>query len=111
MDAWFHWQIKTQRVIKGPKLRGRIIAARTQHAGYTRQFTKELRLFAVRPITDANVRAKLKADFFLQDMSVAHEVFCLSSEIEVMVEDRHILLPKADGKTRCFGLPDAEQDG
>ena len=110
MDAWFRWTIKPEKTVAGPKLSGRITAARIQHTEFVRSYERTLRLFILTPIEDAEQRALLKADYLLRDVSAVHEMYCVRNSIDLGIEADE-KLESEDGERYCFELPRDDQDG
>lgn len=103
MYGWAHWIIEVDRTIGGKKVRGRVHAARAQHTEMLRDYQKRLRLFALSPIEDAGLRKKLRADFFLLDMS--QEMFCMSQDPQVFgLPEAYLESGSGDDKEFCFDL-------
>jgi hypothetical protein len=75
IDAWIGFDISTSTTLAGPKVTGRIRAARIQHAVIT-TFNRS-KLFVLRPIEDALMRKAIKADFYLMDLSAPNDMYCL----------------------------------
>lgn len=48
-----------------------------QHTSLNHRFMRAVRLFVLEPIEDPTQRAKLRADYYLKDMSEPHQMFCL----------------------------------
>jgi hypothetical protein len=108
MHGWVRWIIDVQKTVGGARLSGRIYAARAQHALMPPYYQKSIRLFALEPISDPQIRKRLRADFYLIDMS--QEMYCMS------VNPRAYGLPEstyvqggADEKSYCIDL--AKDDG
>jgi hypothetical protein len=59
------------------------------------------------PIEDAGQRAKLRADYYLKEMSEPRQLYCLSrdpKELSLNVEETYVAAT-GDSKRYCFALP------
>ena len=108
LDVWFKWVIEAERTINGPRLAGRVVAARLQHVDVTNTFLKSLRLFVLRPIDDEKQRSLLGADYYLVDMSKPSEMYCLwlDPKTEDLSTDDVFEAGEGDLRRYCFELPD-----
>lgn len=101
MDAWFRYDLSIEKVISGPAVPSRISAARIQHADFVPSYRKSIRVFVLRPITSAEDRAVLNADYYIDDLSVTHELYCLAGTPEDLGIDMDTVAFAEDGKF-CF---------
>jgi len=78
-----------------------------QHTSLDPRFKKDVRLFVLRPIDDQAQRAKLRAEYYLEDMSEPRKMFCLSQDPKELGLDaeRTYVAGSGDAKTHCFELP------
>lgn len=63
-------------------------------------------MFVLQPIEDPDLRAKLRADYYLKDMSELRQMFCLSQDPEALslnVEDTYVA-GMGEDKSYCFEL-------
>jgi hypothetical protein len=107
LRSWWKSVVQVQKTIRGPGLTGRVTAAVMQHTSLNSQSKKAARLFVLEPIEDADMRAKLRADYYLKDMSLLHQMFCLSQdpkELELDPEDTYVA-GTDENKSYCFELP------
>lgn len=108
LDSWTRWKIVVGETLHGPRIKGAIAAARVQHGLFVPQYRKKFKVFVLEPIQDEEKRRLLGAEYYLKDMSVTHETFCLSSNSEVGIsEESKLTSPNMPGQY-CFGLPDNE---
>lgn len=84
LDGWFRYRLTIEKVLKGPAVPRSIRAVHMQHTNFIPAFRKSLRLFVLRPVEGKEARATLKADFYLDDMSPAHELYCLRGAPDVV---------------------------
>jgi hypothetical protein len=78
IDAWIGFDISTSATLAGPKIAGRIRAARIQHSK-VKSFQSS-KLFVLRPIEDALMRKAIKANFYLVDLSAPDAIYCLQGD-------------------------------
>jgi hypothetical protein len=71
------------------------------------RFKKAVRLFVLAPIEDANQRAKLRVDYYLEEMSEPRQMFCLSRDPKALgLNPEETYVPgTGDATTYCFELP------
>ncbi|MFZ7095394.1 hypothetical protein ACOPJQ_09115 [Luteimonas dalianensis] len=109
MDAWFRWRLRVDNLLSGPTLSRRITAATIQHAEYIPKYERSLRLFAVKPIESEEQRVLLGADYYLQQISPAHTMYCFKRQDP---SDLSFAVPRtykqmdSDHPDFCFDLPD-----
>jgi hypothetical protein len=110
MHGWVRWAIDVQKTVGGVRLSGRIYAARAQHTLMLPRYQRRLRLFALEPISDPQMRKRLQADFYLVDMS--HEMYCMSVDPQAygLPESTHVQ-GEADEKSYCFDLVKDDGEG
>ena len=103
MHTWFRWTIDVERTIGGKKLSGRVFTARVQHAEMLRTYQEQMRLFALQPIEDLELKKKLHADYYLLDMSPV--MYCMSQNPKAfgLAEASHVQ-GAGDEKEYCFDL-------
>jgi len=82
MDSWYRYDLSVDKVLTGPAVPSRIRAVHIQHADFVPRYRKALRAFVLRPILGAEDRVKLNADFYIDDLSPAHELYCLNGTPE-----------------------------
>jgi hypothetical protein len=79
-----------------------------QHTALNARFKKTVRLFVLEPIEDAEERAKLRADYYLEESSEPQQIFCVLQDPKTLglnVKETYVL----NGNhltTYCFRLPD-----
>ena len=107
LHSWWRSVVNVQKTIRGPALNGRIVAANMQHTSLDPGFKKDVRLFVLKPIDDQAQRAKLRAEYYLEDMSEPRKMFCLSQDPKELGLDaeRTYVAGRGDAKTHCFELP------
>lgn len=111
MDAWFRWTVTVDTTLHGPKVSGRIVAARIQHAQFVPRHQKKLRMFVLDRIEDETQRKLLRAEYYLRDMSIVHEMYCLDSETELGIDAEDKLTGPGIQDQYCFKLPEDSEDG
>ncbi len=107
MRSWWKSVVDINMTIHGPHLSGRIAAAIMQHTSLNPDFKKHVRLFVLKPIEKAEERAKLRVDYYLEEMSRASQMFCFSrdpKEVGLEVHDTYVA-GTGDSKRYCFELP------
>jgi hypothetical protein len=103
LHGWARWKIEITRTVGGAKLRGRVHAAWAQHTQMQRHYQKRIRLFALQPIADPELRKRLHSDFFLLDMS--QEMYCMSQDPLSFGLAEAQSVSDADGEREyCFDL-------
>jgi hypothetical protein len=108
MDAWYRWEVMVNRVVIGPSITGRVIAARIQHSDYNRRYFRSLRLFVLQPIEDPRKRDELGADYYLLEVSPKHHMYCIRqnpSEFGHQPESLYVRT-QTDYVRYCFELPE-----
>ena len=112
LHSWYKWVIRVDKTVSGPAVsRGRIVAARMQHTSMESPYTKRLRLFVLRPIEETEQRELLRADYYLEDMSAAQRMFCLTQdpkEVGLVVEGTY--KNAKDSREHCFELDENRND-
>lgn len=78
MDAWYRYDLSIDKVLTGPVVPSRIRAVHVQHTNFVPSYRKALRAFVLRPIVSAEDRAELNAEFYIDDLSPTHELYCLN---------------------------------
>lgn len=76
MDAWIGWNIVVDEVLSGGPIKGRIRAARVQHAQFVPGYLRRFELFVLEPIADPELRRVLNADYMLKDFAESTAFFC-----------------------------------
>ncbi len=106
LRSWWKSVVRVQRTVEGRPLSGRVTAASMQHAGLSSRFKNAVRLFVLEPIADSDQRAKLRADYYLKEMSEPREMFCLSQTLEgLTLNPEHTYVAgDGDSKRYCFEL-------
>ncbi|HEY1212743.1 MAG TPA: hypothetical protein VGE93_03830, partial [Bryobacteraceae bacterium] len=90
----------------GP-LTGRVAAAVMQHTSLSPRAKKAARLFVLAPIEEADQRAKLRVDYYLEEMSDSQSMFCLSRDPKALglnVENTYVS-GTGDARRYCFEMP------
>ena len=106
LRSWWLTVVKIEKTVHGPSLSGRVRAAATQHTGLNRYFKHSVRLFVLRPITDAAERSKLRVSYYLEAMTLPKPMYCLSknpSEYGLQIDE--LFVNGTEDKTYCFELP------
>lgn len=106
LRSWWKSVVQVQRTIRGAVLSGRVTAANMQHTTLDPRFIRAARLFVLEPIEDPAQRAKLRADYYLKDMSEPHHMFCLShdpKDLGLNAETTYVTGAGED-KSYCFEL-------
>lgn len=111
MNAWFRWTVIVDTTLHGQKISGRIVAARIQHAQFVPRYQKKLRMFVLDRIEDEAQRKILRAEYYLRDMSIVHEMYCLDSKTEFGIDAEDKLTGPGIQDQYCFELPEAKEDG
>jgi hypothetical protein len=112
MSSWFRWTIQIQRTMSGPLITGRVASAHAQHGLYVKWYLKQVRLFVLRPIEDAETRGLLKADYYLEDFSKRLAMYCLEQDPRALgIEDEALgRLVGSDESGYCFEAPESYAD-
>lgn len=76
MNAWIGWNIVVDEVLSGGPTKGRIRAARVQHAQFVPGYLRRFELFVLEPIADPELRRALDAEYILKDFAESTAVFC-----------------------------------
>jgi hypothetical protein len=106
LRSWWKSVINVQRIIHGPRLSGVVAAANMQHTSLNPRYKNSVRLFVLRPITDPAERAKLRVDYFLEEMALPAQMYCLSQDPKKYgLEVQETYVTGVDEKTYCFELP------
>lgn len=106
LRSWWKSVVQIQKTIQGKVLPDRVTTANMQHTSWDPKVRKALRLFVLEPIDDPDQRAKLRADYYLKDMSALHQMFCLSQDPKTLglnAEESYVTGAGED-KTYCFEL-------
>jgi hypothetical protein len=106
LRSWWKSVVQVQKTIQGKVLSGRVTTANMQHTSLDPRLRKAARLFVLEPIEDPDQRAKLRADYYLKDMSELHQMFCLSQDPKVLgldAEETHVA-GAGENETYCFEL-------
>jgi hypothetical protein len=106
LRSWWKSVVEVQKTISGPHLAGRVAAANLQHTSLNSRYTRKVRLFVLKPITDAAERAKLRVDYYLEEMSLPTQMYCFSQDPrELGLDVTETYVSGTDDKTYCFELP------
>ena len=108
LRSWWKSVVNVRKTVHGPYLSGRVAAAVMQHTSMTPRYKRSLRLFVLKPIEDPAQRAKLRVDYYLDDVSEAYQMFCLRQdpkESGLKVEETYVA-GTDDSKSYCFELPE-----
>jgi hypothetical protein len=106
LRSWWKSIIRVKKTVRGPLLSGSISTAVMQHTSLNPRYRKSVRLFVLRPITDPAERAKLRVQFYLEEMAVPAEMYCFNQdpkEYGLNVEQTYVA--GDDDKVYCFELP------
>jgi hypothetical protein len=110
MNTWWKSVVNVQKTIVGSNVSGKVAAAVMQHTWLDAGYKKRVRLFVLRPIDDPNERAKLRVDYYLEDMSMPHQMFCvLDKPSNLGITPRDIYVNEADDREHCFELPEKQE--
>jgi hypothetical protein len=107
MRSWWKSVVDVRKVIRGSHLTGRVATAVMQHTSLDPSFKKNVRLFVLKKIVDPGERAKLRVDYYLEEMAEPAEMFCLlrdPKEVGLDVESTYVAGTE-DDKSYCFELP------
>jgi hypothetical protein len=113
MDAWIGWRIRVTQTLSGPILKGHLRVARIQHTEFIKSYLRRIHLFVLRPINDAETREALGADYYLEDFSQEHHMYCTGNDPKgygLANVDVHVR-PDEDQPSYCFELPAADDKG
>jgi len=99
--VWYRWKIRVERTLTGPQLPASIVAVMSQHTGLVRPYPH--RVFVVSPIEDPETRARLHADYFVDDMATAAAMQCMELDPRQLGLDVQVFA-NGDG-TYCFEVP------
>ena len=79
MEPIYIWEFNTRRTLAGPSMSGRVRAVVRQPTRVTRRYVRSIRIFVLKPIEDAALRAAYGVDYRVVTMSPLHEgdEFCL----------------------------------
>jgi hypothetical protein len=107
LHSWYKWVIDVDRTVSGPSVpTGRVVTARMQHTSMIPSYRRRLRLFVLKPIVDPEQRRELRADYFLEETSEAHQMFCfLQNPKDFDLETKEIYVGLNDAREHCFELP------
>jgi hypothetical protein len=106
LRSWWKSVVQVQKTISGTVLSGRVTTANMQHTSLDPRFKKSVRLFVLEPIEDPDQRAKLRADYYLKDMSEPHQMFCLSQDPKALglnVQETY-MAGAGEDEAYCFEL-------
>jgi hypothetical protein len=107
LRSWWKSVVTVQKTVVGSKLSGRVAAAVRQHTWLAESYKKSLRLFVLRPIEDPVERAKLRVDYYLEDMSEPRQMFCLLDKPAALgISSRDTYVNEGDDREHCFELPE-----
>jgi hypothetical protein len=110
LDAWIGWKITVTQTVSGPILKGRLRVARIQHTEFIKSYLRRIHLFVLRPIPDAETREALGADYYLEDFSMEHQMYCTGDDPKkygLTDADVHVR-PEQDPPSYCYELPSKE---
>jgi hypothetical protein len=108
LRSWWKSVVNVQKTIHGSPLSGRIAAAVMQHTSYNARYKKSVHLFVLKPIEDPAARAKLRVDYYLEDMSEGRQMYCLSQdpkEAGLEVDETYVA-GTDESRNYCFELPE-----
>lgn len=113
MDAWIGWTIEAKDVLAGAPVKGRIRAAKIQHAWLVPAYRRKFKLFVLEPIEDPAMRKLLTADYFLREVSAPTSVFCTYEKPEVLgIAVESVFVEQGAANPRhCFIPASAEETG
>jgi hypothetical protein len=109
--SWWKSVVEVEKTVQGRHLSGRVTAAVMQHTSLNARFKRAVRLFALTPIDDPDQRAKLRADYYLEEMSEPQQMFCTSRDpkrLGLSVQETYVS-GSGDNTTYCFGLPRSQR--
>lgn len=109
MDGWFRYTLRIERTVTGPKPAPRVRAVHMQHTGYVRRYLRELRVFVLRPITDAAERRRFGADYFLDSVAAETGFYCFRTRLPELDVDPDDVVTGADGRV-CVDAAVFERD-
>ena len=104
MSWFFRFSIDIDQTLSGGKLPAKIRAARLQHGQFVPAYLKELRLFVLEPIEDAEQRRKLQADYYLRQLSPEHRLYCLNGTPEGLGLNEQTFVAIQNPEQFCFQL-------
>ena len=104
MSWFFRFSLEIDQTLSGGKLPAKIRAARLQHAQFVPAYLKELRLFVLEPIEDAEQRRKLQADYYLRQLSPEHRLYCLNGTPEGLGLNEQAFVAIQTPEQFCFKL-------
>ena len=107
LRSWWKSVIHVDRTIQGPHLNGRVTAAVMQHTGLNQRFKRRAHFFVLRRIDDPAQRHKLRADFFLEEMSEPRQMFCTAKDPREygLSPDEIYESTDEDPKRYCYEMP------
>lgn len=106
MRSWWKSVIRVEKTVQGRPLSGRVTAAVMQHTRLNARYKKAVRLFVLVPIDDPAQRAKLRADYYLEEMSEPRSMFCFAKDPRALgLTAIAYTAGTGDDTTYCFELP------
>ena len=108
LHSWFKWVIDVAKTVSGPSIQpGRIVTARMQHTSMIPSYRKRLRLFVLKPIDDPEERKMLRAEYYLEEMSEPHQMFCFLENPEGFgLQTEETYIGTNDVRKHCFKVPE-----
>ena len=91
MDAWIGWEIDVTKTLSGPKISGRIRAARIQHAQFVPSYLRQFNLFVLTPIDKPETRELLGASYLLSEVSRGRTMYCFDRSPDTYGSDDYAL--------------------
>jgi hypothetical protein len=91
MDAWIGWEINITETLSGPKITGRVRAARIQHANFVPKYLRKFSLFVLTPIDTVETRKLLGADYLLAEVSQGRTMHCFDRPPDAYGLDDYVL--------------------
>jgi hypothetical protein len=107
MSSWYHWTIQIQSTMSGPPITGRIAVAHAQHTDYVKRYLKQLRLFVLTPIEDAQTRRLLKADYYVKAAARRVPMYCLNQDPRALGIQADGTVVGSDESGYCFEDPES----
>jgi hypothetical protein len=97
--------IKVKQHVAGPKVPRTVVGIWEVHAPGRDGVRRERRLFVIRPIEDAKMRAALKAEYHIVAMPLAREMYCTGDHPETLGLPRETDVFSGPRGVQCFELP------
>lgn len=108
LNGWYRYNVTVDRTLHGPELRSLIRAVHSQHTEFNHKYRRALRLFVLRHIDDAKVRAELQADYYLIGLSPARQLYCLGGAPgDIGLSDTSVAVAGQD--SFCFSADQVER--